>query len=108
MKSLNVTTAYEGELSVAVKSGKHTDVINNEYLVFIKCFIPYLRIANRFDPEILFYFGDEAFRDLMGCQNEFDPALLLILFAILYIAGVNMFVCLFLIGGMGVILFMTV
>jgi hypothetical protein len=33
---------------------------------------------------------------------------LLVLFAILYIAGVNMFVCLFLIGGIGVILFMSV
>ncbi len=33
---------------------------------------------------------------------------LLVLFAILYIAGVNMFVCLILIGGMGVVLFMTV
>ena len=33
---------------------------------------------------------------------------LLVLFAILYIAGVNMFVCLFLIGGLGVILFMAV
>jgi hypothetical protein len=33
---------------------------------------------------------------------------LLVLFAILYITGVNMFVCLFLIGGIGVILFMSV
>jgi len=33
---------------------------------------------------------------------------LLVLFAILYITGVNMFVCLFLVGGLGVTLFMTV
>lgn len=33
---------------------------------------------------------------------------LLVLFAILYIAGVNMFICLFLIVGLGVILFMSV
>src|SRR5258708_2993939 len=33
---------------------------------------------------------------------------LLILFAILYIAGVNMFVCLILTGGLGIALFMTV
>lgn len=33
---------------------------------------------------------------------------LLVLFAILYIAGVNMFVCLILTGGLGIALFMTV
>jgi predicted lysophospholipase L1 biosynthesis ABC-type transport system permease subunit len=33
---------------------------------------------------------------------------LLILFAVLYIAGVNMFVCLILTGGLGVVLFTTV
>lgn len=33
---------------------------------------------------------------------------LLVLFATLYIAGVNMFVCLILIGGLGIALFMTV
>ena len=33
---------------------------------------------------------------------------LLVLFAILYIAGVNMFICLFLILALGVVLFMSV